>query len=534
MANSLPKKRQTRPTPKTEKMYTRFDLSYRIEHLVFLASFTTLGITGLAQKFATTPVGETVLALLGGIETARRIHHTAVVIMMIVSIYHVISVLYRVIVLRVSLSMFPTLDDFKHLYDDILYYIGKRKHKAFYGRYNYAEKVEYFAVVWGTIIMGMTGFMMWNPITTTRWLPGEAIPAAKAAHGAEAILAVLAIVIWHFYHVHLRQFNKSMFTGKISEKEMKHEHPAELAAIKAGQVKETPPTHVIRRRQAYFFPIAVVLALGLGFGAYKFVATEQTAVAAVPPAETGPIFVPFTATPTLTPTQTPTPTPTPTLTSTPTITPSPLPSQATLTVGAKATAPAISWQTDIQPIFQERCGTCHNVQMAIAGLILTGYQEALKGSQNGAVITAGDPQASKLVQVQSAGGHPGQLTSEELVKIVEWIKAGAPETPASSQATPTPGAETGGAAETWQSGIQAIFQERCGTCHNPQMIIMGLNLTTYQDALKGSQNGAVIVAGDPHGSKLVQIQSAGGHPGQLTQDELAKIIAWIKAGAPEK
>ncbi|MCJ7529964.1 MAG: hypothetical protein MUO64_02885 [Anaerolineales bacterium] len=533
MANSLPKKRQTRPAPKAEKMYTRFDLSYRIEHLVFLASFTTLGITGLAQKFAITPLGETFLALLGGIEITRRIHRTAVVIMMIVSIYHVISVLYRVIVLRVSFSMFPTLDDFKHLYDDILYYIGKRKHKAFYGRYNYAEKVEYFAVVWGTIIMGLTGFMMWNPITTTHWLPGEAIPAAKAAHGGEAILAVLAIIIWHFYHVHIRQFNKSMFTGKISEKDMKHEHPAELAAIKAGQVKETPSAHDIRYRQLYFFPIAVVLALGLGFGAYKFVATERTAVAAVPPAETGPIFVPFTSTPTLTPTLTPTPTPTPMPTSTPTITPSPLPSQAIPAVGATAAIPAISWLTDIQPIFQERCGTCHNAQMAIAGMDLTTYQEALKGSQNGAVITVGDAQASKLVQIQSAGGHPGQLTSEELAIIVEWIKVGAPETAAPSQVTPIPGVETGGAG-TWQGDIQAIFQERCGACHNPQMVIMGLNLTTYQDALKGGQDGPVIFAGDPQGSTLVQLQSAGGHPGQLTQDELAKIIAWIKVGAPEK
>ena len=116
-----------------------------------------------------------------------------------------------------------------------MYYFGLRKHKAYYGRYNYAEKAEYLAVVWGTVIMGITGFMMWNPIATTRYLPGEFIPAAKAAHGGEAVLAVLAIIIWHFYHVHIRHLNKSMFTGKITEKEMAHEHPAELAQIKAGE-----------------------------------------------------------------------------------------------------------------------------------------------------------------------------------------------------------------------------------------------------------------------------------------------------------
>ena len=538
MANSIPEKPKTQATPprmhkpKAKKTYIRFDLSYRIEHIVFLISFTILGITGLAQKFATSFVGEKILTVFGGIESARNIHHISVIVMMIVSIYHVISLLYRMVVLRVSFSMFPTLDDFKHLYDDILYYIGKRKNKAFYGRYNYAEKAEYFAVVWGTIIMGLTGFMMWNPITTTRWLPGEAIPAAKVAHGAEAILAVLAIIIWHFYHVHLRHFNKSMFTGKFTETELKHEHPAEYAAIKAGQTKEKPPSDVIRRRQRYFFPVAVLLAFGLGFGTYKFVTSEQTAVAVVPPAERGPIFVPFTTTPTLTATLEPTSTPTPLPTLTPSETPSPLPGQDTPTPETEAAAPAIAWPV-IQPILQTRCGTCHNPEIGLAGLDLTTYQDALKGSQKGAVIVADDPQISSLVQLQSAGDHPGQLTPEELAKIVEWIKAGAPETAGPSQSTPTPGVETGG-ERTWEGDIQAIFQQRCGTCHNPQMIIMGLNLTTYQDAIKGSQNGPVIVAGDPQGSNLVQMQSAGGHPGQLTQDELAKIIAWIKAGAPEK
>ncbi len=60
------------------------------------------------------------------------------------------------------------------------------------------------------------------------------MPAAKAAHGGEAVLAVLAIIIWHFYHVHIKHLNQSMFTGKLSQEEMEHEHPAELAQIEAG------------------------------------------------------------------------------------------------------------------------------------------------------------------------------------------------------------------------------------------------------------------------------------------------------------
>ncbi len=86
------------------------------------------------------------------------------------------------------------------------------------GRYTFEEKMEYWAFAWGAIIMGATGFMMWNPISTVKFLPGEVIPAAKAAHGGEALLAVLAIIIWHMYGVHIKRFNKSMWTGKMSEK----------------------------------------------------------------------------------------------------------------------------------------------------------------------------------------------------------------------------------------------------------------------------------------------------------------------------
>src|SRR5512139_891328 len=109
--------------------------------------------------------------------------------------------------------------------------------------------------------MGLTGFMMWNPLSTTQILPGDFIPAAKAAHGAEAILAVLAIIIWHFYHVHLKHFNKSMFTGKLTKTEMRHEHPAELAQIEAGDTYRRPPLKVLKRRQYIFFPVAAIVSL---------------------------------------------------------------------------------------------------------------------------------------------------------------------------------------------------------------------------------------------------------------------------------
>ncbi len=380
------------PASPPERVYTRFDVSQRVEHAVLLITFTTLAITGLAQKFAMAPLSEAVIRVLGGIEVARRIHRLAAIVLMAESIYHIVVVLYRIIVRRSRLNMLPVLEDFKHLLQDVLFNLGRRKRGAYLGRYGYAEKVEYLAVVWGTVIMAITGFMMWNPIATTRLLPGEFIPAAKAAHGAEAILAVLAILLWHFYNVHLRHFNRSMFTGRLSREEMSHEHPAELASIEAGQAEAAPPPELVRRRRRAFIPVSAVVSAAMLFAVYRFVTFEETAIQTIPPGETAPIFLP----------QTPTPLPSP------------------------AASGLTRWTGDIADLLAERCGACHG-PAAMGGLELSSYASALRGGGRGAAIVPGDPEASILVQMQEPGGHPGQLTQAELAGIIAWIQAGAPE-----------------------------------------------------------------------------------------------------------
>jgi hypothetical protein len=86
---------------------------------------------------------------------------------------------------------------------------------------------------------------------------------------------------------------------------------------------------------------------------------------------------------------------------------------------------------------------------------------------------------------------------------------------------------------TWDNAIGALLQEKCGICHG-SAATAGLNLSTYADALKGGSSGLAIVPGFDANSLIVIKQQAGGHPGQLTADELAMVIEWIKAGAPEK
>lgn len=415
-----------KPQASETRTYTRFDLLQRIQHIIFLVSFSLLGLTGLPQKYPLTPFSIWYFDLVGGVEVSRLIHHISAIVMMIISIVHVLDVAYRVLVLRTPINMIPWIDDLQHVIHDVQYYLGLKKHKAYYGRYSYAEKMEYLALIWGTIVMGLTGFMMWNPISTLRFLPGEAVPAAKAAHGGEALLAVLAIIVWHFYHVHIKTLNKSMFTGKITREEMEHEHPAELAMIESSKHHEPIPAAVIKKRQKIYIPIAIAILVVFSYGFYYFVGYETTAVTEPVLGETAEIFVRQTATPTLTPM--------PTLTSTPTLPPTETPLSTATTVASaseesSATPEAMvasgpTWDGQIAPLLAGKCLTCHG-SLASGGLNLSTYADASQGGANGPFFIAGDSVNSLIIAKFESDKHPyAQLTTEELALVAEWIDAG--------------------------------------------------------------------------------------------------------------
>lgn len=383
---------------KSSRTYERFHWTQRVEHILLLTSFTMLGFTGLPQKFSSAGWAQALVHFFGGIETTRLIHHICAIILMFLAIYHILDIAYKIFVRRTRLSMLPGIQDIKDAFQSFFYNIGLSRKRPQMGRYTFEEKAEYWALIWGTVIMGITGFMMWNPIITARFLPGEIIPASKAAHGGEALLAVMAIIVWHMYGVHLKRFNKAMFTGKQSEEEMLHEHPLELADIKAGISQRPVDARTLRKRRIIFYPVAAVLAGAMLLGVYGFIGTEKTAITTIlPDSNPLPIYVP----------QTPTPIPT-------------------------MSAPAIpegmlTWDGSISALFQSKCGTCHSASVSMKGLSFANYADALRGGSDGAVIIPGDAANSKLIQVQSAGGHPGQLTPEEISLIQNWIDSGALE-----------------------------------------------------------------------------------------------------------
>jgi formate dehydrogenase gamma subunit len=264
--------------------YVRFSRSDRIQHALMVLSFLTLAVTGLPQKYIilNNRVLDGVIDLLGGIESVRIIHRVAATVLMLTTVYHLLDVAYRILVRRVSLSMLPRYQDVVAGLQAVRYNLGLAKERPRSGRYTWEEKVEYWSLVWGTIVMIGTGFMLWNPIATTRLLPGQFIPAARVVHGNEALLAILAVLVWHFYSVHLRHFNRSMFTGRMTEHEMADEHPLELERIKSSQAHPPDDPLALAHRRRVFLPVAGVVAALLLAGIYWFVTFEQTAIETLP------------------------------------------------------------------------------------------------------------------------------------------------------------------------------------------------------------------------------------------------------------
>lgn len=470
---------QQRP-PWDIRRYQRFTRPQIIEHWILFASFTILALTGISQKFVGRGWAEGLIGLMGGIENVRRWHHVAAVVLLLECIYHVVAMAYRIYVLRVRLSMLPTLNDVTDFLDMVRYNLGLAKQRPRLDRYSYEEKFEYWAVVWGTLIMVVTGFMMWNPITVTRFLPGEVIPMAKAAHGSEALLAILAIITWHVYNVHIKRFNESMFTGYLNEREMAHEHPLELERITRGDSWPAVSREVKRQRERKFMPVAVVVVILLLGSLFAFVNAEETAITTLPERATVVAYLPATATPTPIPTRTPTlePTDTPA----PTITPVPGATHVPTPEPTKMAPKAIPHPLESR----ENCLLCHGEGM------IKPFPADHAGRSNETCLNCHAEQSKEAVVEPTA--------------------------------TPEPLA----AAPGFASDILPIFQEKCALCHGTTA---GLNLTDYDSMMQGGDSGSPIVPGDPDASLLVQKQR-GQHPAKLTEGELQLIVNWIAAGAP--
>lgn len=220
-----------------EGKYLRMTRSERIQHFVLLSTFITLVITGFWLKYPEAFWVKWITFLIGtsAFELRGVVHRTASVLMIAGGIYHLYYIAFTYRGRHFLKDMLPAKRDVTDVIHIMKYYFSKTLEKPKFGRFSYIEKAEYWAVVWGTVIMGATGMVLWFQNKFLPIIHTSGMNIATAVHFYEAILATLAIIVWHFYFVFFNPdvvpMNKAWLYGYLDHEEMEKEHPLELEKL---------------------------------------------------------------------------------------------------------------------------------------------------------------------------------------------------------------------------------------------------------------------------------------------------------------
>ena len=209
----------------------RFSFWSRFQHAMIILLFGLLLVTGMPQKWPTSEISVWVVDHMGGIFAARWLHRMAGIVFSVLVVAHLGVAIGGVLTKRMKPSMLLGKKDFTDALDNLRYYAGYKDAPPKFGRYDYRQKFEYWGLIFGSIIMVATGFILYFPIIVSNFLPAELIPAAKVMHSYEALFAFLIVLIWHMAGAHLSPesfpIDTSIFTGKVRKDKLKHEHPLE-------------------------------------------------------------------------------------------------------------------------------------------------------------------------------------------------------------------------------------------------------------------------------------------------------------------
>ena len=255
--------------------YRRFTKFQRSLHGVMMVSFMLLALTGMALKFSYMGWAQALAWFLGGFEAMGVWHRVGAVALFTVFFIHLIDVRKQKIRAGQTWLQYITSrdslvfnkDDIEEFKASIKWFTG-RGPRPNYGRYTYWEKFDYFAVFWGMIVIGSTGFLLWFPELFTIVLPGWLVNVATIIHSDEALLAVAFIFTIHFFNTHFRldkfPMDPVIFTGRVPVEELKRDKPREYERmVAAGEFEErlVPP---YPSRVELIFRVIGFTMLGLG------------------------------------------------------------------------------------------------------------------------------------------------------------------------------------------------------------------------------------------------------------------------------
>jgi cytochrome b subunit of formate dehydrogenase len=233
-----------RPRHESSEVALRMNLQFRIAHWGIMASFPTLVVTGFALKYPDSWWARPLLMWESNAGVRGGLHRVAAIVMLLATAYHFIHLTMKKRDRAFVWAMLPGIKDATDMVHVFAYNLGFTKKEPTFAKFNYAEKMEYWAFMWGTVVMALSGFLLWFNNFSLRHFPKWVSDAATAVHWYEALLATFSILIWHFYLVIFDPMVYPMDTawldGKISADHYRHTRPAYYRQLVREGLVETP------------------------------------------------------------------------------------------------------------------------------------------------------------------------------------------------------------------------------------------------------------------------------------------------------
>jgi formate dehydrogenase gamma subunit len=206
----------------------RLDRAQIVQHALLALSFVGLVVTGFALRF---PEAWWVrgLSRLGMSEPVRSdLHRACAVLLVAAGLWHAGYMLLTRRGRGELRAIAPSRLDARQMLDNLRFHVWLRREHPEFGRYDYTQKAEYWALIWGTVVMAVTGIVLWFPVQMVRFLPAWAVTASQTIHYYEAWLATLAVLVWHFFfvvfHPEAYPMSWTWLTGKMSREAALRHH----------------------------------------------------------------------------------------------------------------------------------------------------------------------------------------------------------------------------------------------------------------------------------------------------------------------
>ena len=224
-----------------EKQVRRMDADEVVQHTVLALAFTVLVVTGFALRYYDAWWSTLVFGREGGYTTRGIIHRSAGVVLLLGGLWHLIFLVTKR-GRRFVRDMLPGKLDVIQFFQMMKYNLGKNAQHPHFGRFSYVEKAEYWALVWGTVVMGITGLFLWFDNYAVKFFPKGLLDVLLVIHYYEAWLAFLAILIWHMYatvfNPKVYPMNPSWINGMMPERQLKSEHPLEWEELTGRKIED--------------------------------------------------------------------------------------------------------------------------------------------------------------------------------------------------------------------------------------------------------------------------------------------------------